>query len=77
MNDRLDRPLRIVFRHHSEAAQRSGSAPARRQLLKRLAIVFYPTCDMPTLRVMVRPMEDSAFGIPDILAVEADSVACF
>jgi hypothetical protein len=43
--------------------------------LKRLAIVFYPTCDMPTLRVMVRPMDDSAFLVPDILAVKADAVA--
>ena len=47
----------------------------RRQLLIRLAIVFYPTCDMPTLRVMVRPMDDPAFFVPDILAVKADAVA--
>ena|SRR5258705_3048066 len=57
------------------AAQRSSSAPARRQLLKRLAIVLYPTCDMPTLRVMVRPMDDPAFFVPDILAAKADAVA--
>jgi hypothetical protein len=48
---------------------------ARRQLLKRLAIVFYPTCDMLTFRVMVRPMDDPAFLVPDILALKADAVA--
>ncbi len=30
---------------------------------------------MPTLRVMVRPMDDPAFFVPDILAVKADAVA--
>ena len=45
------------------------------QLLIRLAIVYDPTCDMTTLRVMMRPMDNSAFFIPDILAVEADTVA--
>ena len=30
---------------------------------------------MTTLRVMVRPMDDPAFFVPDILAVEADAVA--
>ena len=40
-----------------------------------LAIVYYPTCDMTTLRVMVRPMDDPVFFVPDILAVEADTVA--
>lgn len=44
-------------------------------LLKRLAIVLYPACDMPALRVMVRPMNDAAFFVPNILAVEANRVA--
>ncbi len=30
---------------------------------------------MTTLRVMMRPMDNSAFFIPDILAVEVDTVA--
>lgn len=30
---------------------------------------------MPTLWVMVRPVDDAAFFIPDILAVKADAVA--
>lgn len=30
---------------------------------------------MPTFRVMVRPMEDPAFLVPDILAIKADAVA--
>jgi len=30
---------------------------------------------MPTLRVMVRPMDDPAFFVPDILAVKAAAVA--
>jgi hypothetical protein len=30
---------------------------------------------MTTLWVMMRPMDNSAFFIPDILAVEADTVA--
>ena len=37
--------------------------------------MYDPACDMTTLRVMVRPMDNSAFFIPDILAVEADTVA--
>jgi len=37
--------------------------------------MYYPTCDMTTLRVMVRPMDDPAFFVPDILTVEADTVA--
>jgi len=32
---------------------------------------------MPALRVMVRPMNDTAFFVPDILAVEANLVAFF
>ena len=31
---------------------------------------------MPTLRITVRPMDDPAFFVPDILAVKADAVAC-
>ena len=54
---------------------RSTSACGRHQLFIRLAIVYYPTCDMTTLRVMVRPMDDAAFFVPDILAVKADAVA--
>ena len=30
---------------------------------------------MTTLRIMVRPMDNAAFFVPDILAVEADTVA--
>jgi hypothetical protein len=44
-------------------------------LLKYLAVVFYPTGDMPALRVMVRPMDEAAFCVPNILAVKADAVA--
>lgn len=59
---------------HATLGCEAGGRP-RRQLLKRLAIVFYPTCDMPTFRVMVRPMDDPAFLVPDILALKADAVA--
>lgn len=47
----------------------------RHDLLICLAIMYHPSYDMPTLRVMVRPMDDAAFVVPDILAVEADAVA--
>ena len=30
---------------------------------------------MPALRIMVRPVDDAAFLVPNILAVEADAVA--
>ena len=43
--------------------------------LIRLAIVYYPPGDVPALRVMVRPMDDPAFRVPDILAVETNAVA--
>ena len=46
-------------------------------LLISLAIMHNPTCDMPTLWVMVRPMDHSAFLVPDIFAVKADAVAFF
>ena len=49
----------------------------RHDLLIYLAVVNHPTCDMPTLRVMVRPMDGPAFLVPDILAVEVDVVAYF
>jgi len=44
-------------------------------LLKDFSVVFYPACDMPALRVMVCPMDDAAFFVPNILAVETDAVA--
>ena len=40
-----------------------------------LAVVFEPTCHVPALRIVVRPMYDSAFLVPDILAVKAYAVA--
>ena len=46
-------------------------------LLISLAIMHNPTCDMPTLWVMVRPMDDAAFFIPDILAIKTNTVADF
>ena len=49
--------------------------PARHQLLIRLAIVYYPACDVPALWIMVRPMDDPAFRVPHILAVKPNAVA--
>ena len=43
-------------------------------LLISLAIMHNPTCDMPTLWVMVRPMDDAAFFIPDILTIKANAI---
>lgn len=37
--------------------------------------MYYPATDMPTLRVVVRPMDDPAFFVPDILAIKTDAVA--
>ena len=37
--------------------------------------MFYPTCDMPTLRVMVRPVDDPALFVPHILAAKTNAVA--
>lgn len=37
--------------------------------------MFYPTCHVPPLWVMVRPMNNSALLVPDILAIKADAVA--
>src|SRR5689334_15073317 len=44
-------------------------------LLICLDVVNYPSCDVPALWIMVRPMYDAAFLIPDILAVKANAVA--
>lgn len=46
-------------------------------LLIRLAIVRYPPRDMPALWVVVGPMDEAAFGVPDVLAVEANAIAYF
>lgn len=43
-------------------------------LLISLAIMYNPTCDMPTLWIMVRPMDDAAFFIPDILTIKANAI---
>lgn len=52
-----------------------SESAARRHLLKRLAIVFHPTRDVPPFRIMVCPMDDPTFRTPDIFAVKADTVA--
>jgi len=43
-------------------------------LLISLAIMDNPTCDMSTLWIMVRPMDDAAFFIPDILTIKANAI---
>ena len=43
-------------------------------LLISLAIMHNPTCDMPTLWVMVRPMDDAALFVPDLLAIKANAI---
>jgi len=48
---------------------------ARYHLLIRFALVYHPSCDMPALRVMVRPMDDAAFRFPDIFAAKANPVS--
>ena len=44
-------------------------------LLISFAVMYNPACDMPTLWIMVRPMDDAAFFIPDILAIKKNTVA--
>ena len=44
-------------------------------LLKRSAIVFQPTCGVPAPWITVRPMDHTAFFVPDIFAAKADTVA--
>jgi hypothetical protein len=36
--------------------------------------MYNPACDMSTLWVMVCPMNDTAFFIPDILAIKANVI---
>ena len=43
-------------------------------LLISLAIMHNPTCYMSPLWVMVRPMDDAAFFIPDILTIKANAL---
>ena len=45
------------------------------ELLIRPAVVNQPPGNVPALWIMVRPMNDAAFCVPDILAVEANFVA--
>ena len=43
-------------------------------LLISFAVMYNPACDMPTLWIMVRPMDDAAFVIPEILAIKANAI---
>ena len=43
-------------------------------LLISFAVMYNPTCDMPTLWVMVRPMDDAAPFIPDTLTINANAI---
>ena len=43
-------------------------------LLISFAVMYNPACDMPTLRVMVRAMDDAAFFIPNILTIKANAI---
>jgi hypothetical protein len=36
-----------------------------------------PTCDMPALSIMVGPMGDAAYFIPDILTIKANVIPTF
>src|SRR5215212_89982 len=45
-----------------------------RQLLIRLAIVHHPSCGMPALWVVVGPVDDPTFRVPDVLAAKANAV---
>ena len=47
-----------------------------RQSLIRLAVVSYPPADMPARWVMVRPGDDPALRVPNVLAAKANAVAC-
>ncbi len=38
--------------------------------------MFDPTCQMPTRRIMVRPVNDASFGIPFIFPVKGYPVTC-
>ena len=44
-------------------------------LLISFAVMYNPACDMSTLWVMVCPMDDTAFFIPDIFAIKTNTVA--
>ena len=44
-------------------------------LLMRLAIAYHPPRGMPALRVVMGPMNNTAFFIPNVLTVEANGVA--
>ena len=46
-------------------------------LLIRFAVVYHTTCDVPALWIMMRPMDEPTFFIPDILTVETNAVANF
>ena len=43
--------------------------------LIRFALVHQPSCDMSALWVVVRPVDDAAFCVPDVLTAEANAVA--
>ena len=47
-----------------------------RELLVRLPLVFQPTCDMPAIRVVVGPVNDTALRVPFVLAKKFYRVPC-
>ena len=65
-------PIQRTSLRMTPALQMCGSKIL--SLLISLAVMYNPTCDMPTLWVMVRPMDDAAFFIPDILTIKANAI---
>ena len=39
--------------------------------------MFYPTCDVPTAWIVVCPMDDPTFRVPNVLTGKANAIAFF
>src|SRR5207253_512428 len=53
----------------------SSAIEARSRLFERLPVPLQPSSRMPARRVVMRPVQDSAFRVPDIFAAELDHVS--
>ena len=60
------------YKHHTPIGVFNG---IRSRLLIRLTFVFEPTCDVSSLRIVMRPVNDAALRTPNVLAVKRNTIA--
>ena len=68
-------PLRTKISPHIRGQSRFKKDFWAKQSLIGVTVMYYPACDMLASWVVVRPMDDAAFLVPHVLAIETNAVA--